>query len=163
MKKKAWRYHHFTNVNQNYDQMMYISWDMVCNRQIDRRTDGHKKWHIEVGAPPKKKVNGEIVFALISLFHVQIQEPVSRSTSTRVYYQKIFETKSRWRLKVCVCHIFASLLCMSKRGHFKKKCSLFHFKISFRSWDNQILTFQIFKCQDVIKCLCVKHETHFTE
>ena len=29
---------------------MYGSWDMVR----DRRTDGQKKWHIEVGAPPKK-------------------------------------------------------------------------------------------------------------
>ena len=50
----------------------------------------------------KKKVIGEIVFDLISLFHVQIQEPTSRSTTTRVfvfpakfYYHKIFETRSR--------------------------------------------------------------------
>ena len=34
---------------KNYDQIMYCSWDMMCNRQ----TDGQKKWHIEVGAPPK--------------------------------------------------------------------------------------------------------------
>ena len=53
----------------------------------------------------KKKVIGEIVFDLISLFHVQIQEPTSRSTTTRAfvflakfaefYYHKIFETRSR--------------------------------------------------------------------
>ena len=53
----------------------------------------------------KKKVIGEIAFALISLFHVQIQEPASRSTTTRAfvflakfaefYYHKIFETRSR--------------------------------------------------------------------
>ena len=52
----------------------------------------------------KKKVIGEIVFDLISLFHVQIQEPTSRSTTTRAfvflakfaefYYHKIFETRS---------------------------------------------------------------------
>ena len=33
----------------------------------------------------KKKVSGEITFALNSLFHVQIQEPASRSTTTRAF------------------------------------------------------------------------------
>ena len=52
----------------------------------------------------KKKVSGEIAFDLINLFHVQIQEPTSRSTTTRAfvflakfaefYYHKIFETRS---------------------------------------------------------------------
>ena len=32
-----------------------------------------------------KKVSGEIAFDLISLFHVQIQEPTSRSTTTRAF------------------------------------------------------------------------------
>ena len=32
-----------------------------------------------------------------------------------------------------------------------------------RLWDNQILTFQIFKCCDVIKCPNMKHQTNFTE
>ena len=53
----------------------------------------------------KKNVNGEIVFALISLIHVQIQLPASRSTTTRAlvffakfaefYYHKKFETRSQ--------------------------------------------------------------------
>ena len=30
----------------------------------------------------KKKVSGEIAFVLISLFHVQVKEPASRSTTT---------------------------------------------------------------------------------
>ena len=38
---------------KNYDQMMYGSWDMVCDRQMDRQKGGQKKWHVEVGAPPK--------------------------------------------------------------------------------------------------------------
>ena len=52
----------------------------------------------------KKKVSGGIDFELISLFHVQIQELKSRSTTTRAlvflakfaefYYHKIFETRS---------------------------------------------------------------------
>ena len=41
---------------RNY-KMIYGSWDMVCdrwmNRQTDRWTDGQKKWHIEVGANQK--------------------------------------------------------------------------------------------------------------
>ena len=46
----------------------------------------------------------------------------------------------------------------------RKNVFLFHFeKSSFRSWDNQILTFQIFQCHDVIRCLSIKHETHFAE
>ena len=38
-----------------------------------------------------------------------------------------------------------------------------HFESSFRSWDNQILNFEIFMCHDVIKCLNMKHETYFIE
>ena len=68
-------------------------------------------------------------------------------------------------LKGCVHYIFTSLFCMPKREDLwiKGKCFLFHFESSFHSWDNQILTFQIFKCHDVIKCPSMKHETHFTE
>ena len=49
----------------------------------------------------KKKVSGEIAFDVISLFHVQIQEPTRHSSTTGVfifpakfYYHKIFETRS---------------------------------------------------------------------
>ena len=67
--------------------------------------------------------------------------------------------------KGCVCYIFFSLLCMSKREYLwnREKCFLFHFKISFHSWDNQSLTFQVFKCHDIIKCLSMKHKTHLAE
>ena len=67
--------------------------------------------------------------------------------------------------KGCVHYIFVSLFCMSKRGYLwnKEKCFLFLFESSFCSWDNQILTFQVFKCHDVIKCLSMKHEAHITE
>ena len=43
-----------------------------------------------------------------------------------------------------------------------KKGALFQFE-SFICRDNQVLTFQIFKCHDVIKCLSMKDETYFTE
>ena len=51
--------------------------------------------------------------------------------------------------KSCVLYIFNSLFFVSKRKHLwnKEECFLFHLESSFRSWNNQILTFQIFKCQ----------------
>ena len=40
---------------------MYGFWDMVH----DGRTDGWKKWHIEVGAPPKKiNISNTVQFSL---------------------------------------------------------------------------------------------------
>ena len=61
--------------------------------------------------------------------------------------------------------IFASLFFMSKREQLwnKEECFLFHHESYFRSWDNQILDFEIFKCHDVINFPSMKHETHFTE
>ena len=53
-----------------------------------------------------RKVNGDIAFALISLPHVQIQEPCKQVTyfegiclSCKIYCHKIFETRSQWWLK----------------------------------------------------------------
>ena len=64
----------------------------------------------------------------------------------------------------CVRYFFARLFCMSKREHlWNKKCFLFHVESSFHSWDNQILTFEMLICHDVIKCSSMKHETHFVE
>ena len=40
---------------------------------------------------------------------------------------------------------------------------LFNFKSSFRSQENQILDFWILKFYDVIKCLIIKQEIHFTK
>ena len=45
----------------------------------------------------------------------------------------------------------------------RKNLFLFHFKSSFRSPENQILEFYIFKFHDVIKCLSIKQEIYFTE
>ena len=36
---------------------MYGSWVIGRDGQTDGRTDGRKKWHIEVGAPPKNKLD----------------------------------------------------------------------------------------------------------
>ena len=71
--------------------------------------------------------------------------------------------KASLYFKGCVRYIFASLICMSKREHLwnKEKCFLLPIESCFCSWDNYILTFQIFKCHDVIKCPSKKYETHF--
>ena len=45
----------------------------------------------------------------------------------------------------------------------RKNVFLFHFKSSFRSRENQVLEFYLFKFHDVIKCLSIKEEIHFTE
>ena len=45
----------------------------------------------------------------------------------------------------------------------KEKYFLFHFKSSFRSRENQILEFKIFKFYDVIKCPSIKQGIHLTE
>ena len=86
-----------------------------------------------------------------------------------MFYNKLrknkAETNSEGTVKGCVRYTFASLFFVSKREHLwkKKKYFLFHFENPFRSWNNQILTFQVFKCHDVIKCLIMKHETRFTK
>ena len=94
----------------------------------------------------------------------KIKSSISLKESIEVHLVG-FVSQDMQYFKGFVCYSFASLFCMSKKEHFrnKKKCFSFHFKSSFPSWDNQILTFQIFKCLDVIKYLSMKHETHFTE
>ena len=60
--------------------------------------------------------------------------------------------------KGCVCYIFASLFCMFKREHsWKEKYFLFHFESS-SLLRYQILNFQIFKCQGIVKGLNMKHK-----
>ena len=57
----------------------------------------------------KKKINGEIAFALISLFHAQIQEPASRSATTTTFVflakfiiAKYLKQEVNGELSVCV-------------------------------------------------------------
>ena len=68
-------------------------------------------------------------------------------------------------LKGCVCYIFADLFFKSKLEHLSnwERCFLFHFKSSFHSQENQFLESQNLKFHDIIKCLSIKQEIHFTE
>ena len=88
-----------------------------------------------------------------------------KNTQLLVFVTVLLNYFHEANIKGCVRYIFTSLFCMCKREYFRKKekCFLFHFESSLHSWDNQFLSFQIFKCHDVIKCLTMKHETQFTE
>ena len=43
--------------SKNYDQLIYSSWYIVHNGWTYGQTDRRKKWHIEVGVPPKKFIS----------------------------------------------------------------------------------------------------------
>ena len=65
--KNAWRYHHFTIVYQKSwsDDVRFLRY---ASQQMDGRTDRRKKWHIEVGVPPKNCWNGPIKNTSILIF-----------------------------------------------------------------------------------------------
>ena len=89
---------------------------------------------------------------------------LSKSPSLALF----FISKLCWRFLLKVASAYRKALL--KQG----KTFLLHFKSSFSSSDNQILTlnlnfkiqilnFQILKCHDVIKFPDMKHKTNFTE
>ena len=88
-------------------------------------------------------------------------------TSTYFHVAKLLHATihcSFHRLKVASA-TFLLVCFLGLNGHLSnyKKWFLFHFKSSFRSKESQILEFQIFQFHDVIKCLSIIHEIHFTE
>ena len=68
-------------------------------------------------------------------------------------------------IKGCVRYIFASLFLSLNESTWQTEKNVFYFtfKSFFRSRENQILKLCIFKFHDVIKCLIIKEEIHFTE
>ena len=92
-----------------------------------------------------KKESREIAFELISLFHVQIQEPKSMSTTTRAfvclskflefYYHKIFQTRSWWVLSFCM--VECSLCGLSITGDLSMSCNG---KVMMLLWRSALLT-----------------------
>ena len=86
------------------------------------------------------------------------------SDRTRIGNPRIPGTSHQPLKVVSATFLLVCFVCLKESTlKTRKNVFLFHFESSFHSWDNQILTFQIFKCHDVIKCLSMKHETHFTE
>ena len=98
-----------------------------------------------------------LFFFFLSFFLLIISDRVGRKylfmQDLRIRVLKITQNNishPNWlMIKGCAHYIFASLFCISKREHpwNQEKCFLFQFESSFHSWDNKILTFQIFKCQ----------------
>ena len=93
-------------------------------------------------------------------------------------YQKKFAVVKKWKyysvqhqnfssnkLKVVsTTFLLVCVLCLKDSTcETRKIVFLFHLESSFCSSDNQILTFQILKCHDVIKYPSMKHERHFIE
>ena len=65
--KITWRYYHFTDAYQKFwsDDVLFLRYDMRWrdrDGRIDKQMVGHRKWHIEVGTPPKQ--SNEILFKL---------------------------------------------------------------------------------------------------
>ena len=115
-----------------------------------------------------KKINNKKLFSKNYAYKINEKSVKREATYYRTILQSIsFKSHFQYPLSIkgCVRYIFASLFCMSKREYLwnKENCFLSNFESSFHSWDNQVLTFQIFKCHDVIKCLSMKHETHTIE
>ena len=105
---------------------------------------------------------------MLKVFKLQIisDRNVNKRISHKTYHKLSQDNPSRKSsLKVVsAAFVLVCFACLKERTYeARKNVFLFHFKSSFRSWDNQILNFQIFKCYDVIKYLSMKHETHFIE
>ena len=59
MKKSTWRNAHFTDVYQK----LWLD-DVQFLRYNGRQADGRKKWHIEVGAPPRNFITLKYQFMI---------------------------------------------------------------------------------------------------
>lgn len=68
------------------------------------------------------------------------------------------------KLKGCGLYVFTGLFCMPKREHVWNKENGFYVtsKALLVLKIIRFLIVQKFRCRDVIKCLSIKHETHFT-
>ena len=84
-------------------------------------------------------------------------------------YCNLYKTIDFWLIVVvatCKIQVYLKVVCATlffftfKGEHLwnKERC-LFHFESTFSSWGYQILTFQIFKCHEVMKCQDMKYET----
>ena len=94
VKKNAWIHHHFTHVQQKL-------WS-------DRRTDGWKEWHIEVGASPRENQyfkQSATVFGLKKKRNCNpnplIQTFVYRSN---IYYSKT-DQRGNWKHNSSTLHL----------------------------------------------------------
>ena len=111
-KKNAWRYHHFTHVHQRrwLDEVWFLRYGTIGMRQTDGWTDRQKRWHIEVGAPPKKiNISNRVQLSLgwkkrkkeNCKSNSLIQTLVYRSN---IYYSKIYQ-RGNWKNNSSTLHL----------------------------------------------------------
>ena len=87
------------------------------------------------------------------------------NTKKKVNYLLYVSTSNSSSLKVVsATFLLVCFLSLNESTYqTRKNVFLIRFKSSFRSGENQILEFYIFKFHDVSKCLSIKREIHFTE
>ena len=82
---------------KNNDHMMYGSWNMVCNKLMDRQMDGQKKWHIEVGAPPKKTYPENPSLSHTTSYSILIPCQNLEKTNDTIPRKCLDRQKDRWK------------------------------------------------------------------
>ena len=77
---------------------------------------------------------------------------------------RLFNVVIKGCLKVvCATFLLICFLCLKESTCETRKNVFISLAKLFLFLRNQILTFQIFKCHEVIKCPSIKHEIHFIE
>ena len=135
-------YSEVVETRSNYKKS-YLWW--FRNPACDDSTRSNQIEKYQVVVPPRlvwKKGDGEVVWFCVCEAPL---EDWANGGSADVFF-KYGMILVLWGFKGCDCYILSSLFYMSERKDLwnKKKCFLFHFESSFRSWFNQILTFQLF-------------------
>ena len=93
---------------------MYGSWDMVRDRWTDRRTDGQKKWRIEVGAPPKKYIR---IIGVLGKRKITLQEH---------FYMEFMSEEPGPPKRLSHLEIFAALELLQNCTLFEEEQVAFH-------------------------------------
>ena len=105
--KNAWIYHHFTYVHQKLwlDDVRFLRYGA---RWTDGRTERRKKWHIEVGAPPKNINMSNRVQIFLRWKKERTCKPNSLLQTfvyrSKIYYFKI-DQRGNWKSNSSTLHL----------------------------------------------------------
>ena len=85
------------------------------------------------------------------------------SIITNLVLNLLHELQNDLRLVVSATFALVYFLSLNESTCQARKNAFYFISKALFILENQILKFCIFKCHDVIKCLCIKQEIHFTE
>ena len=85
------------------------------------------------------------------------------SIITNLVLNLLHELQNDLRLVVSATFALVYFLSLNESTCQTRKNAFYFISKALFIFENQILKFCIFKCHDVIKCLCIKQEIHFTE